>query len=358
MRFPEPVTPPCSLGDMALDPTRLRSSLRAAGLRLTKRGRRRLAREHGALHSRTRRPGLVHVDEETTVDSGGIAIQTYMVGPADAEATVVFIHGFTLAAEVYYMQVDYLQKHFPQVKSVLFDVRGHGRTGQVPPELCTIAGTADDALATIRTHAPTGPLIIVGHSLGGLTALNLVKRADAELRGRIRGIILTATSIESLSAQGLPQILASPVAEKVRDTTEASPDEVDAFRDYISSFIAPALSTAVFKRPINDHVVEFHAAMIHETPLDTFVGFFDDLQEHDELDAAPALAGMDGYVLAGENDDVTPLSQSERICELWPNAKRQIAEGAGHMLPLEAPGILNNAIHTLLVRVLGEPSTP
>lgn len=300
----------------------------------------------------------MHVDEETTVDSDGIAVRTYVVGPADVEATVVFIHGFTLAAEVYYMQVEYLQEHFPQVKSVLFDVRGHGRTGRVEPELCTIAGTADDALAAIRAHAPTGPLIIVGHSLGGLTALNLVKRADAELRERIRGVILASASIESLSAQGLPQILASPVAEKVRDTTEASPDEVDAFRDYISSFIAPALSTAVFKRPINDRVVEFHAAMIHETPLDTFVGFFDDLQDHDELDAAPALAGMEGCVLAGENDEVTPLSQAERICELWPDAKRQIAEGAGHMLPLEAPGIINNAIHTQLDRVLGVPSTP
>lgn len=331
---------------------RLRSYARSTALRLTQSGRRRLALQHAALHSHTRRPGLVHVDVETVVESGGIPIQTYVVGPPAAEATVVFIHGFTLAAEVFYMQVDYLRAHFPHVKSLLIDARGHGRTGRVAPESCTIDGTADDVLAAITTHAPEGPLILVGHSLGGLTALNLVKRADPELRERIAGVILAATSIESLSAQGLPQILASPIAEKVRDVTEASPDDAEAFRHYASQFIAPALSTAVFKRPINDQVVEFHAAMIHETPLDTFVGFFDDLQDHDELDAAGAMAGISGYVLAGENDDVTPLSQSERICELWPEARCQIAEGAGHMLPLEAPGILNNNIHNLLRTVL------
>lgn len=335
---------------MALDPTWMQSTARSARLRLTPIGRRQLALEHGALHSRTREPGLVRVDVETTVDSGGIPIQTYVVGPEDATTTVVFIHGFTLAAEVYYMQVDYLRQNFPEVKSLLIDARGHGRTGRVAPELCTIDGTADDVLAAIKSYAPTGHLILVGHSLGGLTALNLVKRADADLAERIRGVILAATSIESLSAQGLPQILASPIAEKIMDATEAAPNDAEKFRSYASQFVAPALSTAVFKRPINDHVVEFHAAMIHETPLETFVGFFGDLQEHDEVDAAEAMSTMEGYVLAGENDDVTPLSQAERICELWPRAKFQIAEGAGHMIPLEAPGILNSAIAQTLQR--------
>lgn len=336
---------------MALEPTWIRSTVRSARLRLTSTGRRRLALEHGALHSRTRKPGLVHVDVETTVDSGGIPIQTYVVGPEDATTTVVFIHGFTLAAEVYYMQVDHLRQNFPEVKSLLIDARGHGRTGPVDPELCTIAGTADDVLAAIRAYAPTGSLVLVGHSLGGLTALNLIKRGDADLHERIKGVILVSTSIESLSAQGLPQVLASPVAEKVMDVTEASPADAEKFRTYASQFMAPALSAAVFKRPSNEHVVEFHAAMIHETPLETFVGFFGDLQEHDELDAAEALSDIEGYVIAGEKDDVTPLGQSERICELWPAAKLQIAEGAGHMIPLEAPGILNKALSQTLQNI-------
>ncbi len=334
----------------------MRAAMRSARLRLTPTGRRRLALEQGALHSHTRKPGLVDVDIETTVESDGIPISTYVVGPADAAATVVFIHGFTLAAEVYYMQVDYLRAHFPQVKSLLIDARGHGRTGPVAPQLCTIEGTANDVLAAINAHASTGPLILVGHSLGGLTVLNLIKGADAGLAARIAGIVLVAASIESLSTQGIPQILASPIADKVKEAAEAAPNDAQRFREYAAMFVAPTLATAVFRRPTNHRVIEFHAAMIHETPLNTFVGFFDDLQEHDELGAASALANMDGYVLAGEVDQVTPLSQADRICEVWPKAKLQVAEGAGHMLPLETPGILNNAIANLLNHTLASKS--
>ncbi|WP_080794466.1 alpha/beta fold hydrolase [Corynebacterium pacaense] len=325
---------------------------------MTARGRRRLALEHGALHSRTRKPGLVGVDFEGTVSSDGLEISTYVVGPDDAEATVVFIHGFTLAAEVFYMQVDYLRTNFPGVRSLLIDARGHGQTGPVAPALCTVEGTAHDVLAAIREHAPTGPLILVGHSLGGLTALNLIKNADHELASRISGLVLVATSIESLSAQGLPQVLASPIADRVRGTAEASPGDAAKFREYASQFLAPTLATAVFHRPTNWKVIEFHAAMIHETPLETFVGFFDDLQEHDELDAAAALEDVDGFVIAGEKDNVTPLGQAERICELWPKAHLQIAADAGHMIPLEAPMILNNAIAALLRGISRRRSAP
>ncbi|WP_053545357.1 alpha/beta fold hydrolase [Corynebacterium deserti] len=329
----------------------LRGRAHTARLRTTPSGRRRLLLERGAEYSKNRTPGLEHVDRHTIVESDGISIHSYVVGPvepAPSDATVVFIHGFTLAAEVYYKQVDYLQTFYPKVKSVLIDARGHGATGQVAPELCTVEGTADDVLAAINEHAPTGPLVIVGHSLGGLTALNLVKRAGEELRERIKGIVLVATSIESLSTQGLPQVLASPIADKVKTAVEAAPNDAQKFREYATKFLAPTLATAVFQRDTNDNVIDFHAAMIHETPLDTFVGFFEDLQEHDELDAAPALQGLDGYVLAGERDDVTPISQADRICEVWPGARLQVAEGAGHMLPLEAPGILNNAIGNIL----------
>ena len=327
----------------------LRGKAHKARLKMTPNGRRQLLLERGAAFSKNRIPGLKHVDRHTIVDSDGLSIHTYMVGHAEnATATVVFIHGFTLAAEVYYMQVDYLQTFYPNIKSVLIDARGHGATGQVRPELCTIEGTANDVLAAIHEHAPTGPLILVGHSLGGLTALNLVKRADHSLRKRIVGMVLVATSIESLSTQGLPQVLASPLADNIKNAVEAAPNDAQKFRQYATTFLATTLATAVFQRDTNDEVIDFHAAMIHETPLDTFVGFFDDLQEHDELDAAPALEGLKGYVLAGELDDVTPISQADRICEVWPGARLQIAEGAGHMLPLEAPGILNNAIGNIL----------
>ncbi|WIM70191.1 alpha/beta fold hydrolase [Corynebacterium suedekumii] len=325
--------------------------LRSWAMRVTPGGGRRLALERGALHSGTREPGLTHIDRTGIVDNDGVPVHWYEYGDVDAgdsSVTVVFIHGFTLAAESFYLQVNHLRAQWPDARLLLMDLRGHGQTGAVAPEKCTVEGAADDVTAVLDARGVSGPVILVGHSLGGLVALNLVRRCPDELRGRIKGLILVSASIEALSAQGLPQILASPIADKVYDAVEASPNEADRFRHEVSKYLAPGLAVTVFHRDTDYDLIEFHAAMIHETPLETFVGFFDDLQVHDELAAGQHLDGIPGYVINGDADDVTPMSQAERICEVWPGAWLQTAMGAGHMIPLEAPGILNAAIDRLV----------
>ncbi|MGP6172728.1 alpha/beta fold hydrolase [Corynebacterium sp. A21] len=314
----------------------------------------RSALKRGAKYSRTREPGLRDVDKQGAVDSDGIAVHFYRTGPAEPTATVVFVHGFTLAAESFHLQVRHLRRHHPGVAALLLDLRGHGGTGAVNPGECTVDGLAHDVRAVIAAQAPTGPLILLGHSLGGLAVLATLRQLlddDPATHARVDGVLLLSTSIESLAAQGIPQVLASPLADRVMDAVEASPNDARRIREAAAKYLAPTLATAVFKRPIDYELVKFHAAMIHETPLTSFVGFFDDLQEHDELGAAAALQGKPGFVLTGEKDEVTPISQSERLREVWPQAWLQLAKGAGHMIILEAPDIINNALD----RLLGSP---
>ncbi|WP_156971877.1 alpha/beta fold hydrolase [Corynebacterium marinum] len=328
------------------------SRLRSWALQLTPNGRRRLALEIGALHSGSREPGLTGIDRTGTVDSDGIRIHWYEYGPVRPDApTVLFLHGFSIPAESFYRQVDHLRARWPSARLLLLDTRGHGQTGRVDPARCTVEGAADDALAVLRARDVCGPVILVGHSLGGLVALNLVRRCPPELWGRIAGIVLVSTSIEALADQGLPQLLASPVADQVYNAVETQPDEAKKFRQQAAAILAPTLAVAIFHRRIDYDIIQFHAAMIHETPLETFVGFFEDLQVHDELAAGPYLQGIPGYVIAGEKDNVTPLGQAERLIEIWPEAWLQTAPDAGHMIPLEAPEILNAAIDRLLLRL-------
>jgi len=340
---------------MAFTPSDLPRLVRSWVMRLTPGGRRRLALELGELHSGVREPGLTDIDKVGTVDNDGILVHWYEYGKVrahDSSVTIVFVHGFTLAAESFFMQVNHLRERWPSARILLLDVRGHGQTGKVDPSLCTVEGAADDTLAVLRARGVEGPIILVGHSLGGLVVLNLVRRCPPVLRGNIAGIVLVATSIEALSDQGLPQILASPVADQVYNAVESSPKEARKFKEQAAMIFAPALAVTVFHRKTDYDIVEFHAAMIHETPLETFVGYFEDLQEHDELAAGEHLQGIPGYVIAGEKDDVTPLSQAERLIEVWPDAWLQIAQHAGHMVPLEAPEVLNAAIDRLMIRTL------
>lgn len=332
------------------DARQLRQTLRGYLLGTTRKGRRRLALERGELHSGVRKPGLTGIDRQgTVVSTDDVTVHWYEAGPEDADLTVVFIHGFTLAAESWFRQVDYLREYHPRVRSVLMDLRGHGQTGAVSPELCTVDSAADDVCHVLGERVTSGRVIVVGHSLGGLVALAVLRRAQEELHERICSVVLAAASIETLSAQGIPQVLASPVADKLYDVVEASPQEVNQLREQAAAILAPGLAVTVFQRDVDFELVEFHAAMIHETPLETFVGYFDDLQHHDELAATPYLVGKPGFVLAGQDDAVTPIEQARRITELWPQAWLQVAESAGHMLPLEAPGIVNNALNKLIV---------
>lgn len=354
--------------------------VRSAALRLTSSGRRRLTLEHGALHSQTREPGLTDltatgvVDIKTTPVTADIAakdderkasdkpdtvttdipVHWYEVEPgepAKEPVTIVFIHGFTLAGESWYRQFNALRKSHPEARLLTMDLRGHGQTGAVPASLCTVEGAATDALAVIAERAATGKLIVVGHSLGGLIALHMVRAAEESIRRRIAGVVLISTSIDKLAAQGVPQILASPVADAARNAIESSPKEIRKFREAIAALMAPSLAVAVFARRTDYEIIEFHAAMINETPLETFVGYLDDLQDHDEFAAGPYLEGLPGAVLVGTKDDVTPRKQADLIMEKWPDAELVEVDGAGHMLPLEAPDAVNRAIERVLEKV-------
>lgn len=331
---------------------------REAVLRATPAGRRRLALEKGALHSGTRETGLKNLDASgvlpVATHRGDIPVHWYEVGPLDADVTVVFVHGFTLAGESWYLQFEGLRKRWPHARFLTLDLRGHGQTGAVAPELCTVDGAADDVLTVLNARAPKGKIVLVGHSLGGLVALNLVRRAPEDLYERIAGLVLVSTSIEELSAQGVPQVLASPIADQVRNAVEASPKQIRRLREELAAILAPTLAVAVFTKPTDYARIVFHAAMINETPLETFVGFLDDLQDHEESSVAPRLQRIPGAVIVGTKDLVTPEGQADVIVQMWPRATLVEVEGAGHMVILESPEEVNQTISRVIEQALEE----
>ena len=307
--------------------------------------------------------GILTVQDHGTV----IPLHWYEVGPdrdpaaepgaadtAAAEAlTIVFIHGFTLGADSWYRQFRRLRKDLPGVRLLTLDLRGHGKTGEVPPSLCSTDTAAEDVLAVIAERAPAGKLILAGHSLGGQIAFAALRRAPEDVRHRIAGLVLVSTAIDRFAANGVPELLNLRVVGWLAGLLKASPKRVRRLRDKIAGLIAPALAIAVFSRPTNRRVIDLHAYMINETPLDTYLGFLDDLRDHDESAVVPHLSGVPGIILVGDNDDVTSREQAGKIIDAWPGAELVEVTHAGHMLPLEAPKEVNAAIVRLAERVAG-----
>lgn len=336
---------------MKFRPLAVAQSLPRYWLGLLSPTRRKLARERGLFGRGGREPGLRGIDREGDVDSDGIRIHYYESGPEDADVTVIFVHGFGLAAKSFFRQVDHLRARCPQVRSVLLDLRGHDRSEEVAAERCSVSGAADDVRAVIEERAPRGPLILVGHSLGGPVLFNLVRRCPPALRERIAGLVVVGSSVDPFADHGIPQLLATPVATQAHEAAEEAPGLAERVRREVTRRLAPGLAVAIYRRPTDYALIRFHARMFYETPLASYLGFFDDLREHDEYAAGEKLEGIPGYVLLGELDDVTPEDHFERLKKAWPEAWLQVGEAAGHMLPLEAPEIVNAAIDRLVVLV-------
>lgn len=292
-------------------------------------------------------PTLSRFPAFDAVDRSGVesGVHYYETGPIDAPVTVVFVHGFTLAASSFYLQLAHLAGR-TDVRCLLVDLRGHGATGEVPFAECSVGGAADDVARVVEKRCPEGDMVLVGHSLGGLIALNLARRYGPS---RVRSLLLISTAIESLGSQGLPKIITHPIMDRLRKAVEAAPEATERLTSDAKDVIAGAMAPLFFNTNTTSYdIVEFHAELVRNTPIATFIGFFDDLQQHDELGAVDVLQHMHGIVLVGERDKVTPVSQSERICELWPAAELRTVKDAGHMLLLETPEAVNEAIDALL----------
>ena len=52
--------------------------------------------------------------------------------------------------------------------------------------------------------------------------------------------------------------------------------------------------------------------------------------------------------MLGTADIVTPRSQSEVLCQHWPAADLHTAKGSGHMVILEEPGAISEALGRVL----------
>ena len=303
---------------------------------------------HQSLHDHQTAPGLRNLDAKGEVDNDGVDIAWFEVGNPNADVTVVFIHGYCLSSEGWCDQVEHLRGR-SDVRSLLVDVRGHGLSSRVPASNCTIDAAADDVLAVILERLPkdNGRIVVVGHSLGGMIALNLIRRAPQDIFERISGALLISTSMRRFSDKGVTRLLQSRVAKAFYSAIGRVPDKFNRLRFGIAQVVAPTLAALVAGFPQMERL-QFHTAMLLDTPLASFVGYFDDLTEHAEFDAEGRLKTLHGQVIIGSMDIVTPMSQAELICEKWGQGELKVIDGSGHMVILEEPEQISQAIDEVI----------
>ena len=286
----------------------------------------------------------------TTPD--GVPLVVREVGPVTAPLTVVFAHGFCMRMGSFHFQRAALADRWgEQVRMVFYDQRGHGQSGSAPVRTYTVEQLGRDLDTVLQVMVPRGPVVLVGHSMGGMTVLSHARQFPQQYGRRIVGAALISSAAEGLPRSPLGEILHNPALEAVRFAARYAPKLVHRTRGATRSMLRPILRTASFgDDTISPSVAEFNEAMIHDTPIDTTVAFLNALEVHDESAALPVLARIPMLIACGDQDLLTPVKHSEEMAAALPGSLLVIVPGAAHLVQMERPEVINDALVRLVER--------
>jgi pimeloyl-ACP methyl ester carboxylesterase len=303
--------------------------------------------------------GDLRPDRVSTVTAeDGVPLAAAEVDPADGgrpELAVVLVHGFAVSARCWYFQRDPLAWLVaPRVRSVYYDHRDHGHSGRGAADTARISVLARDLRTVLDAIVPGGPLVLVGHSMGGMTIMELARLFPGFFAERVAGVALLATSAGLLGARGLPRPLLSrynPLTRGLGALAHLQPGFVELVRAAGGEITRRGVRELGFgSTDVPSSVVDFVVGMLAVTPVSVLTEFIRTLGHHDRLAALAGLRWCECLVLAGTADRLIPFSHSERIAAELPDASLHPVGGAGHSVMLECPDEVSAALSQLVQR--------
>lgn len=294
----------------------------------------------------------------TVTATDGTPLYVEEVGPQDASVTVIFAHGYCLEMGAFHFQRTALSEMTsPQLRLVFFDQRSHGRSGQSPSEHCTIDQLGADLEQVVEAATDEdSKVVLIGHSMGGMTIMGLADRRPELFGTRVLGVALMSTSAGNLIAAlraGLPGNFVQRTLPALARGARFAPRSVERGRRMLADtvwLIVRRFSFGEDGAPAS--LADYVDRMISSTPLDVVVDFYDTLAGHDKVHALAAIAKAKTLVLCGDDDRMTPIEHSELIARELPDAAMFVVPGAGHMAMMEEPELVNDQLLALIRRAV------
>ena len=289
-------------------------------------------------------PLHVEIDHPTAEAARTAADGTTRHGRPDELPTVVLTHGYCLSLRCWVYQRRALKEAGYRVVS--WDQRGHGRSGRGEKDSYTIDRLGQDLHTVITELVPEGDLVLVGHSMGGMTMLALGEHQPQLVLDRVVGAAFVATSPGGIMlANGgrtatFGRLMLERIGPGVLGPLSHRPELFTRIRRVgrdIEHFLVEQNS---FASPVPRSVVRYTSDILLGTPLDVVNDY---LQTFDGFDKRPALLEFRHAVVLvfnGRDDILTPPSHSELIVEGIPGAEHIVVNDAGHVIMLEHPDLL------------------
>ena len=322
----------------------------AAGVALEKLvvGRTRLRPDPEASEAFGRLPG-----RSSAVDlPDGVSLHVEETGAGPV--TVVFCHGWALSLASWHYQ----RKDLGDVaRLVFYDHRAHGRSTKGDPQLHTIDQLGRDLADLLDAVAPAGPVVLVGHSMGGMTIMALADQRPDLFGPRVVGAVLIGTSAGRLLDLGAAlgtratAVLTNRVLPRLQSVAVRRSALLEKGRRMGSDISFLLNRFTGFGDNASPAQVAFVERMLAATPIDVISSFSGTFPLHDKFAALETLGSVPVLIMSGADDRLTPLSHAREIAKRTPGAELVPFDGAGHMVIFERAPLVNLHLRAFLRRV-------
>ncbi|MGY1668407.1 alpha/beta fold hydrolase [Geodermatophilus sp. SYSU D00696] len=335
----------------------MRTSTTAAGLGLLAAGA-VLARRRRATRPPAPQPApppLGRVRTVTTED--GVDLHVEEFGAEQPTATVVLAHGWVQSSRLWAGQVRDLLETRPDLRVVTYDHRGHGASGPTPRDRATIEQLGRDLARVLEEVAPDGPVVLGGHSMGGMTLMALAEQRPELFGDRVVGAAFVGTSAGELDAVtfGLPRRVARVVRRLLPALSERAVRAEQAGRP---SAVGPLDMKLIFGAAADPADVRAAMEVHRACSAETVAAFMPTLSEHDRAQALEALAEVPTLVAVGDADRLCPVEHSRTLAAALPTAELAVYPGAGHMVQMERRPEVSRRLLDLVDRALAAAPAP
>lgn len=241
-------------------------------------------------------------------------VQLALEDLGSGEPTFLFVHGWTCNRSFFAPQARYFSRHH---RVVSVDLRGHGES-EMPRGAYPIEVYAEDLAAMIQ-RLNLGRVVVVGHSMGGLVALQLAA-AHGE---SVTALVMIDPSPFEASKERLVR-----VEQLLRDIEEGN---IDTYRRLLAgSFFLPSS---------DPDLVEDILEIMTGSPPYVAASALRGIRDFQALEAAKRVTVPSLHLAV-----TPPLNPPNRMAEYLPGVINGWTVGSGHFSQLEVPGQVNAMI--------------
>ena len=265
--------------------------------------------------------GLVHVEEHLP----GTALDRSL-------PTLVCAHGWTLTRESWQPVIDEVHRH-RAVRIITYDQRGHGRSQMGRGVRPSIRRLGADLAEVIAATTDDAPIVLAGHSMGGMTVMAYAGQHHDDLRARVHGVVLVSTAA---SIEGRVPIPFERFAMGAAARMPGVPPWV----------LVPTRvqGQMLFGPGADPKDVRAAVRQVQRTKMPVIGQYFTALSDHNELESLAHFVDVPTEILVGTLDRLTPVAWSHRLHEEITGSSLIVLPGLGHMLTYEATNEVADAV--------------